>query len=235
MPTYPEFGPHRPTPLHIPAAILVMAALTAAGCRTTADPMQSAAPRSTLQAHVWQCADGAILHTRNLASPPAIALRSDAGTRTLPQVRAGSGVRYEDHTTLFWTKGNTATFERKPGKSVECREIRSQSLLEDARVRGVTFRGTGNEPGWLLEIGPGNRVLFEDGYGSMRVVFQSLPPRTDSPPGVTVHESNSSAQQLKVTLRRQTCADTMTDETYPYTVNIEIDGIKRQGCGRSLH
>lgn len=235
MPTYPEFGLHRPTPLHIPAAMLVMAALTAAGCRTTADPMQSAAPRSTLQAHVWQCADGATLHTRNLASPPAIALRSDTGTRTLPQVRAASGVRYEDHTTLFWTKGNTATFERKPGKSVECREIRSQSLLEDARVRGVTFRGTGNEPGWLLEIGPGNRVLFEDGYGSMRVVFQSLPPRTDSPPGVTVHESNSSAQQLKVTLRRQTCADTMADETYPYTVNIEVDGIKRQGCGRSLH
>jgi len=230
----PEPRLKRTAHLPIRTAIFVMAALTAAGCRTAADTTQSATPRNTLQAHVWQCADGVTVHTRNLASPPGIALRSGNETRTLPQVRAASGVRYEDHTMQFWTRGNAATFERKPGKSVECREIRSQSLLEDARVRGVTFRGTGNEPGWLLEIGPANRLMFEDGYGSMRVVFQSLPPRTDSPPGITVHESSSSAQRLKVTLQLQTCADTMADETFPYTVNIEIDGVKRRGCGRSL-
>ena len=134
----------------------------------------------------------------------------------------------------FWNKGNTATFERPSAAAIECQEIRSKSLLEDARVRGVTFRGIGNEPGWLLEIGPASRLMFEDGYGSMRVIFQSLPPRTDSPSGITVHESTSSAQQLKVTLRRQTCADTMSDETYPYSVDIEIDGMKRRGCGLSL-
>lgn len=134
----------------------------------------------------------------------------------------------------FWTKGDSATFERPSATTMECREIRSKSLLEDARVRGVTFRGIGNEPGWLLEIGPAGRLMFEDGYGSMRLIFESLPPRNDSPPGVTVHESTSSAQRLKVTLRLQTCADTMSDETFPYAVDIEINGVKRRGCGLSL-
>ena len=59
----------------------------------------------------------------------------------------------------FWTEGDSARFERLPGSTVDCREIRSLSLLEDARVRGVTFRGVGNEPGWRLEIGPARRCL----------------------------------------------------------------------------
>lgn len=214
------------------AALPLAAALLTAGCGTA--PQTPVGRGSMLQAHVWQCSDGSTIHTRNIASPPAIALRTASETRTLPQVRAASGVRYQDATMQFWTKGDGATFERQPGTTTECRENRSQSLLEDARVRGITFRGTGNEPGWLLEIGPDNRLMFEDGYGSMRVVFQSLPPRSDSPPGVTVHENTSSAQRLKVTLRRQKCADTMSDETFPYTVDIEIDGVKRRGCGRSL-
>lgn len=210
--------------------------LAFSACRTSApDPAPTTGTRSnTLQAQVWNCADGSTLHTRNLASPPAVTLRAGADTRTLPQVRAASGVRYEDETMLFWTKGDGATFQRKPGNAAECRENRALSLLEDARVRGITFRAVGNEPGWLLEIGPENRVMFEDGYGSIRVVFQSLAPRSNTQPGVTLYENTSSAYRMKITLRRQTCADTMSDETFPYTVDIEVEGAKRRGCGRAL-
>lgn len=201
-------------------------------CGTTAPA--PAGPSGTLQAHVWQCSDGSTINTRNLSSPAGIVLRTDSETRTLPQVRAASGVRYQDAVMQFWTKGDSATLERQAGATVDCREVRSLSLLEDARVRGVTFRGVGNEPGWRLEIGPAHRVMFEDGYGSMRVVFESLSPRSDSPPGIIVHESTSNSQQLKVTLRRQACADTMSDETFPYAVDIEINGVKRRGCGQPL-
>jgi membrane-bound inhibitor of C-type lysozyme len=214
------------------AALLPAVLLVTTGCgTTTAVP---AGPGRTLQAHVWQCSDGSTIHTRNMASPPSIILRRGTDTRTLPQVRAASGARYQDSVMQFWNKGDRATLECEPGPPVDCREIRSLSLLEDARVRGVTFRGVGNEPGWLLEIGPDHRLMFEDGYGSRRVVFHSLPPRNDSPPGITIHENTSSAQRLKVTLRRENCADTMSDETYPHTVDIEMDGVKRRGCGRPL-
>jgi len=217
-------------------SMLVAALLATTGCRSNApDPAPTAGTRTnTLQAHVWRCADGTTINTRNVTSPPAIILRTGNDNRTLPQVRAASGVRYEDASMQFWTKDDGATIQRKPGNAIDCREIRSQSLLEDARVRGITFRGMGNEPGWLLEIGPENRIMFEDGYGSMRVVFQSLPPRTDTQSGVTIHENTSNAYRLKVTLRRQTCADTMSDETFPYTVDVEVEGARRRGCGQSL-
>ena len=211
---------------------LLIAALMVAACSTTAPA--PAGPSGTLQAHVWQCGDGSTISTRNLSSPAGIALRTGSETRTLPQVRAASGVRYQDAVMQFWTKGDSATLERQAGATVDCREVRSLSLLEDARVRGVTFRGVGNEPGWRLEIGPAHRVMFEDGYGSMRIVFQSLPPLPETTSGVTIHESTSGSHRLKVTLRREICADTMSDETFPYSVDVEIDGARRRGCGTSL-
>lgn len=214
------------------ATLLFAALLTATACSTPAPA--PAGPGSALQAHVWQCSDGSTINSRNLTSPPGIALRTGSETRTLPQVRAASGARYQDAMMQFWTKGDSATLERQTGTAIDCREIRSLSLLEDAKVRGVTFRGVGNEPGWRLEIGPAHRVMFEDGYGSMRIVFQSLPPLPETTPGVTIHESTAGSHRLKVTLRQQSCADTMSDETFPYSVEVEIDGAIRRGCGTSL-
>jgi putative lipoprotein len=226
----------RPTKWSVQLTFITGLLLAVTACRTSApDPVQTTGTRnSTLQAQVWKCADGTAIQTRNLTSPPAVTLRVGAETRSLPQVRAASGVRYEDATMLFWTKGDSAAIQRKPGNATECRENRALSLLEDARVRGITFRAVGNEPGWLLEIGPENRVMFEDGYGSMRVVFQSLTPRNNTQPGVTIYENTSSAYRMKITLRQQICADTMSDETFTHTVDIEVEGAKRRGCGRAL-
>jgi putative lipoprotein len=212
--------------------LLFVAAVMLAACSTKAPA--PAGPSGKLQAHVWQCSDGSTINTRNLSSPAGIALRTGAETRTLPQVRAASGVRYQDAAMQFLTKGDSATLERQAGATVDCREVRSLSLLEDARVRGITFRGVGNEPGWRLEIGPAHRVMFEDGYGSMRIVFQSLPPLPETTSGVTIHENTSGSHRLKVTLRREICADSMSDETFPYSVDVEIDGARRRGCGTSL-
>jgi len=64
--------------------------------------------------------------------------------------------------------------------------------------------------------------------------FQSLPPLPETTSGVTVHESTSGSHRLKVTIRRQNCADTMSDETFLYSVEVEIDGARRRGCGTSL-
>ena len=68
----------------------------------------------------------------------------------------------------------------------------------------------------------------------MRVVFQLLTPRNNAQLGVTIYENTSSAYRMKITLRQQICADTMSDETFTHTVDIEVEGAKRRGCGRAL-
>jgi len=210
--------------------------LAVAGCQAAGNPQPAAQGTvgAALQAHVWRCADDTTVTTRNITSPPAIQLRTGADTRTLPQVRAASGARYEDGMWMFWTRSDGAMLERKPGITVTCREVRAQSLIEDARVRGVTFRGRGNEPGWLLETGPGNRVMLDDRYGSVRMVFPDLAPRTDAATGATVYEGRSADHRLKATLIPRHCTDSMSDETFPYTVELEIDGERRRGCGSPL-
>ncbi|HWS75030.1 MAG TPA: META domain-containing protein, partial [Quisquiliibacterium sp.] len=45
------------------------------------------------------------------------------------------------------------------------------NLAEAAAARGVTFLGRGNEPGWRLEIGPGDLVRVVYDYGMARADF----------------------------------------------------------------
>lgn len=225
-------------------------ALSAAACQQTPEaPPAAQAPAVTpapaaarpaatdanapLRAHVWTCDDGSTLHTSNATDANAIVLHLPDGDRRLPHVPAASGVKYEDVATLFWTKGTEATFERRPGGVLTCREQRALSLVADARARGVTFRGHGNERGWLLEIGPADTVTFEDRYGESRVTYVNV-TTAKAADGATTYTGTHAAGTIRVTLRQQPCQDSMNGDGFPTTVEVLVNGERRQGCGTSL-
>lgn len=106
-------------------------------------------------------------------------------------------------------------------------------LAEAAAARGVTFLGRGNEPGWRLEIGPGDflRVVYD--YGMARADFPSLVP-SRLPNGETVYEGASGLHKVRVTLQPVACRDDMSGEAYPVTVLLRFDGQERRGCGGPL-
>ena len=191
------------------------------------------APR--LRAWAWACDDGGTVVTRLEPDPPAVKLRLDGRSVRLPQQVAASGVRYADDTLQWWEKGSHAMLQRQPGAAVvNCSENRPQSLMEDARARGITFRGLGNEPGWLLEIGPAQRVRLDYRYGEINLVFDALPPRTDAATGQVVHEGRLRGHRVRFTIERQPCRDDMSGEAFPATVRLEVDGRATLGCGQSL-
>ena len=226
---------HKPVSGHTRKGIagMLITLLTAACQVTPHDIPANASIRPALQAHAWQCDDGTRIQSRN--RPAAIELRIGADLRMLPQTPAASGVRYQTPEMTFWNKGGGSTLERRPGTTTACSEIRAASLLEDARIRGVAFRGLGNEPGWLLEIGPDSRVLFEDRYGSARMIFTDVKPQAGTTGATTIYEGRSGKDGLRAVLQPRTCADTMSDETFPATVELEINGERRVGCGTPLH
>jgi putative lipoprotein len=186
-----------------------------------------------LRAHVWACDDGSTRHTSTTAAGDAIVLHLPDGDRRLPQVIAASRAKYEDASTVFWTKGAEATVERKPGAAQTCREQRALSLVADAKARGVTFRGSGNEPGWLLEIGPDDTLTFEDRYGGSRVTYDAGPAQTAAD-GSATYVGTRAADTIRVTLRQQSCQDSMSGDGFPTTVEVEVNGQRRQGCGTNL-
>lgn len=239
-----------------PAALLAAAMLVAAGCQKSPDQQQQAAatteppaaapaapppaatepaaalPEGVLRAYFWECDRDFTLVMRNLPEEKAVGLDMHGESRKLPQVEAASGVKYSDGEFVFWTKGETATFQRGTGPEVACREVRAKSLLEDARARGVLFRGRGNEPGWTLEVGPNDRLQFVTMFGEQEFEFAGA--TVANVDGTTVYAAQAGDDAIKVSVKQEPCKDDMSGEPFDYRMVVEHGGRTLRGCAVAL-
>ena len=191
-------------------------------------------PEGVLRAYVWNCDGGLTLNMKNLYREAAITLDLPEGPRRLPQVVSASGASYSDGSLTFWTKGDTATLERQGSAPVQCREARYESLLADARERGVRFRGRGNEPGWTVEIGPGTRLEFVTDYGQERHAFDAASESGSETAGARVFRAEHGSQRIKVSVTTEACTDDMSDERFAQQMIVEFGGRSYRGCATTL-
>jgi len=250
---------HRCVPKLAPASVLLAALATLAGCNraseeaaapvvvepptaaepvtaapAAAPPADEAPPEGVLRAYVWDCDGGLTLNMKNLYREDAITLDMHEGPRKLPQVVSASGAKYSDGSITFWTQGGTATFERAGSAPVECRELRARSLVADARERGVRYRGTGNEPGWMVEIGPGTRLTYVTMFGEERHEFTTITERDGEESGVRVFIADTDKGPLKVTVAQETCLDDMSGDEFDHRMVVEWDEETRRGCATAV-
>jgi putative lipoprotein len=190
-------------------------------------------PAGVLRAYVWHCADGQTLVMRNLLREKAVAIDFHDGTRRLDQTSSASGVRYADSVMAFWTKGSTATLERQGKQVVQCEERRAESLREDARVRGVVYRALGNEPGWVLEIGPADQLSWTTNFGQDRYDFTQT-QATTLPDGTNVFTAKNDTIALQASLKAGRCVDDGEVE-FDQAVTLEAGGQTYRGCGTRLN
>lgn len=92
----------------------------------------------------------------------------------------------------------------------------------------ATFRATGNEPGWRLEIADGNMTLLTD-YGQTRIVMPAPAPQTLQ--GKTEYAARDDRHSMTVTISDQVCADSMSGMPHPNKVVVLVDGKELNGCG----
>ena len=151
-------------------------------------------------------------------------LRLTGGDETfdLRPVVAASGAKYaavNDPSTTFWSKGDRALLE-----------VRGQAYPECTTVADAVpvFRATGNEPGWLLEIGDQDLILLTN-YGENRLAAPTPAPERTSDGQIYV--ATVDGQSLTVTISAQLCADTMSGMPHPNTVTVLLDGETLRGCG----
>ncbi len=109
------------------------------------------------------------------------------------------------------------------------------SIWEHAKLNGVDFRATGNEPGWVLEIRHGESIDLRYDYGAGQLALPVLDERSDPEGRETRILAGEGDQQVVVLLRGETCQDTMADEQYETRVVIAFAGRRLQGCGQALH
>jgi membrane-bound inhibitor of C-type lysozyme len=196
-------------------------------------PAADAVPEGVLRVYVWHCADGQTLVMRNLVREKAIAIDFHDGTRRLDQTVSGSGARYADSVVVFWTKGGTATLERKGAPPLQCEERRADSLREDARARGVVYRALGNEPGWVLEVGPAGRLSWTTNWGQDRFDFAQAQAST-TPDGTTVYTAQQGDVSIRASIKAERCVDDGEVE-FDHVVTVESGGRTLRGCGTRLN
>ena len=150
----------------------------------------------------------------------------------LSRVVSASGEKYEVGQTSVWSKGDSALITIRGNRYTNCRLDVSRAPWEEARRRGVEFRGLGQEPGWIVEITPGGKILLVTGYGKQRWLFDTPDPvQSDD---ATVYQTSANGKRLKISLQTEHCQDIMSGEVFENAVIVELDERRLQGCGSAL-
>lgn len=185
-------------------------------------------PEKTLAAYAFDCASGPSFVLKPIGAAMADFVLPE-GTRRLTRERTASGAKYSDKQGYVWNKGRDATLE-VGGRNYQCVEDRARSIREDARARGVEFRGTGNEPGWVLEI-VRDRIIFTGNYGAERTVTPRPDANNDPSSGATLYTAVTEAHKLEARIEKRECSDSMNGERFEARVEVQLDGRIYRGCG----
>ena len=111
--------------------------------------------------------------------------------------------------------------------------IAARNVWYAAKLRGVAFRAIGQEPGWLLEVITGEKILLVTNYGQTKSQYPYVEPEVYQNQGKSVFVV--SQDKFKLTIEGIICTDIMSGENFEVSVLIELDGKKLKGCGRALY
>lgn len=107
------------------------------------------------------------------------------------------------------------------------------SAWQDAKARGLVFRGVGNEPGWWVEVGaeaPPTLTATLD-YGERTLQVDALQVEGD---GLGYTGTTADGAAVRLALSRAACNDGMSDERYQVRASLTVDERRYTGCGRFL-
>jgi uncharacterized lipoprotein YbaY/uncharacterized membrane protein/membrane-bound inhibitor of C-type lysozyme len=194
------------------------------------EPVAAAAPEVG-RTFVFDC-DGDISFTIR-TGPGEVALWAPAALGGAYQVLSlavsASGARYVEGETVFWNKGELATFEIAGRRFVDCRSSPAKVPWADAARRGVTFRALGNEPSWYVEV-LGDRFVVVTELGTKRLELPYAEPAVAG--SSTTYRGTGSSVTVQV--ERRPCNDTMSGEAFEASATVTLEDRVLNGCGRFL-
>ena len=151
----------------------------------------------------------------------------------LSQVRSASGTLYQEGKVSFWSKGEEAMLTVDGEDHKNCHLLPGRAVWEDARRRGVDFRGVGSDPDWSIEIRKGRQLLFMLDNDTQRILVPEEVNHTE--PEAQIYAGATAAQDLRVEILDLPCVDATSESTFPNTVVVMLNGRGYQGCGQNLY
>ena len=151
--------------------------------------------------------------------------------RVLSITPAASGARYQEGDTVYWNRGDFATFELAGQRYSDCRSNPSKVPWADAARRGATFRALGNEPAWYVEVFP-DRLAIVTELGTRRTELVHAGPSVAG--ARTTFRGSADGREATVVVDRRACADSMSGEGFEAVATVDFEGRTFVGCGRFL-
>jgi len=111
-------------------------------------------------------------------------------------------------------------------------EQSTDGVWHAAKLRGVTFRAVGQEPGWLLEITSGESIVLSTNYGENVSHYAYVEPAMYAAEGRTQYVMEDA--NLVVEIRGFPCTDVMSGEEFDVSVSVIEAERRLEGCGRTL-
>ena len=187
------------------------------------------APRT----YVYECNDGYSFTARVGEKNAWLFLPNQSVN--LPLASSDSDSKYSQGLIVYRATGDKATLEVGGKRHADCSNNRAKAIWEDAKLRGVDYRAIGNEPGWNLEITPGDKIVFVADYGNNVYKFVTPQPVVDQDARKTIYKVLDDQHIMEVLIEGRPCSDTMSGEMFNTTVTVLLDNKKYRGCGMALH
>ncbi len=112
-------------------------------------------------------------------------------------------------------------------------QIAKNNVWHAARLRGISFRAIGQEPGWLLEITNGEKIYLITDYGQTKITSPYVDPNVNPAQHTTVFTVKD--QKLEIIIEGKECSDVMSGEKFNVSVFVILKGKKFKGCGKALY
>ena len=116
-------------------------------------------------------------------------------------------------------------------------QIAKNNVWQAARLRGISFRAIGQEPGWLLEISKGEKIDLIMDYGRTKITASYVDPIVDPNVNPTQHTTVFTVkdQKLEIIIVDKECSDVLSGEKFNVSVFVTLKGKKFKGCGKALY
>ena len=185
------------------------------------------------QTFVFECDEGFRFTARTMENTVWLFLPKHA--IQLPRVRSGFGTKYASGKVSFWNQGEVAVLKTETGSHRNCVNNDTEAVWEHAKLEGVDFRATGNEPGWHMEITLGDEIVLVTDYGKSEYRFKTPEPDIDPTARKTTYRAEDRQHRLVVELEGKPCQNSMIDQSFEITVSVKLDERQLHGCGKALH
>ncbi len=109
-----------------------------------------------------------------------------------------------------------------------------RSRKRHAKLRGMDFWATGNEPPWKLEFNNEGFVL-RTGYEQTVHAFPGALPVVNVETRKARYTSSNAQSVIETLIEGESSSDSMSGQRFNTRVTVQLDDSELRGCGRALH